>query len=83
MKEKASKDFSLAVTESIDAALAAEAAAFGHSKQDIARRILQTWADQKAHEYSVYARIVMSKKLQTELDDTETELDGTRPQRRL
>lgn len=70
------KDFRLGVTESIDRALAASAAAFGQDKAAIARDVLQEWTDRKAHEHKVFARLLMANGGQTELPGFEPADDG-------
>lgn len=75
---KAIKDFSLTLSESIHAALEAEAEAFDKTMQMIAREILQDWATRKAHAYKVYARRVIANGSQTELPGFETGNDGIR-----
>lgn len=70
------KDFSLALSESIHAALEAESAAFGRTMQVVAREVLQDWADRKHQAYSVYARRLMANGKQTELSGSETGNDG-------
>lgn len=75
---KATKDFSLALSESIDAALEAEAVAFDRTRQSVAREVLQDWADRKHRAYSVYARRVIANGNQAELPGFETGDDGTR-----
>lgn len=71
------KDFRLAITESIAAALEAEAAAFDRDMQTVAREILQEWANRKHRAYTVYARRVLANGMQTELPGLETEDAGT------
>ena len=66
----------LGVSETTHAALEAESAAFGQSMQEIAREVLQQWADRKAHGYKVYARRVMANGLQVELPGFGVEGDG-------
>jgi len=65
-----------AISESTHAALEAESAAFGRSMQDIAREVLQQWADRKAHGYKVYARRVLANGMQAELPGFEPEDNG-------
>ena len=72
------KDFRLGITESIDMALDASAAAFGRDKAAVARDVLQEWAKRKAHEYRVYARRAAANGLQPELTGFETEDAGAR-----
>lgn len=66
------KDFRLGISESIDAALKAESAAFDKDMQVIAREILQEWADRKHHAYTVYAKHVLANSMQAELPGLET-----------
>jgi hypothetical protein len=47
------KDFRVAITDEIDAALTAEARAFNRDKQDVAREVLGAWARQKLHAATV------------------------------
>lgn len=75
------KDFGLAISESIHAALEAEALAFDKTMQVVAREILQEWADRKHHAYTVYAKRLMANGMQTELPGMTTEEDGTRRKR--
>lgn len=70
------KDFSLALSESIHAALESEAEAFDKTMQGLAREILQDWANRRAHAYKVYARRVIANGNQTELPGFETGDDG-------
>lgn len=70
------KDFRPGITESIHAALEAEATAFGTSMEGVARRVLQEWADRRAHAYKVYARRVIANGSQTELPGLELEDTG-------
>jgi len=72
------KDFSLALSESIHAALEAESEAFGKTMQGLAREILQDWANRRAHAYKVYARRIIANGNQTELPGFETGDDGMR-----
>jgi hypothetical protein len=72
------KDFSLALSESIHAALEADAEAFDKTMQVIAREVLQDWADRKDHAFRVYARRLRANGMQTEFDGFETEDDGKR-----
>lgn len=74
------KDFRPGITESIHAALEAEAISLETSMEAVARRILQEWADRRAHAYRVYARRVMANGMQTELPGLE--LEGTGSQRK-
>jgi len=70
------KDFSLALSESIHAALEADAEAFDKTMQVVAREILQDWANRKHHAYTVYAKRLRSNGMQTEFDGFETGSDG-------
>lgn len=65
------KDFRLGITESIYAALEAEAVAFDKDMQFVAREILQEWADRKHRAYTVYAKRVLSNGMQAELPGIE------------
>lgn len=73
---KATKDFSLSLSESIHAALEAEGLAFDKTMQAVAREVLQEWADRKHRAYTVYARRVLANGMQTELPGFETGDDG-------
>lgn len=66
----------MAVPEDVLAVLEAEAAAFDMDMQGVARRVLQEWADRRAHAYRVYQRRVMANGLQTELPGMGTGDDG-------
>jgi len=70
------RDFRMGISETIYAALEAEASAFERPMQDVARDVLQQWADRKAHAYKVYARRVIANGAQTELPGFETEDAG-------
>lgn len=70
------KDFRCAITEAIDIALEAEAAAFGKDKAAVAREVLGAWAKRKIHEHRVMARLLMANGLQPELDGLTTADDG-------
>lgn len=71
------KDFSLALSESIHAALESEAEAFDKTMQVVARQVLQDWADRRHHAHTVYARRMRTNGLQTEFDGMETGDNGT------
>jgi hypothetical protein len=71
------KDFRLGISDSIDAVLKAEAAAFDKDMQTVAREILQEWADRKHRAYSMYAKLVLANGMQTELPGFEMGDDGT------
>lgn len=66
----------MTISESIDAALKAEAAAFDKDMQVVAREILQEWADRKHRAYSVYAKLVLANGMQAELPGLERENVG-------
>lgn len=72
------KDFSLALSETIHAALEADAEAFGKTMQVVAREILQDWANRKHLAYTVYAKRLRTNGLQAEFDGFETGDDGKR-----
>lgn len=72
------KDFSLALSESIHAALESEAEAFDKTMQVVARQVLQDWADRRHHAHTVYARRLRTNGMQTEFPGLETRDDGTR-----
>lgn len=71
------KDFRLAVPEDVLAVLEAEAAAFDTDMQAIARKVLQEFADRRAHAFKVYQRRVLANGLQTELPGFEAGDAGT------
>jgi hypothetical protein len=75
---KSIKDFSLAISESIHAALESEAEAFDKTMQVVAREVLQDWADRKDHAFKVYARRLRSNGVQTEFDGFEAGDNGKR-----
>ena len=75
---KAVRDFSLTLSDSIHAALEADAEAFDRTMQAVAREVLQDWADRKHHAYTVYAKRVLANGMQTELPGFETGDDGIR-----
>lgn len=66
------KDFRLGISDSIYAALEAEAVAFDKDMQSVAREILQDWADRKHLAYTVYAKRVLTNGMHTELPGLET-----------
>lgn len=72
------KDFSLALSESIHAALEADGEAFGKTMQVVAREVLQDWADRKHLAYTVYAKRLRTNGVQTEFDGFVTGDDGKR-----
>lgn len=65
------KDFRLGITESVAAALEAEAVAFDLDMQTVARQVLEEWARRKHRAYTVYARRVLANGNQMELDGFE------------
>lgn len=73
---KAIKDFSLSLTESIHAALEAEAEANDTTMQIEARKVLSAWAEKKAHAYMVYFKRIRSNNVQPEFPGFGTESDG-------
>lgn len=75
------KDFSLAISESIHAALEAKAEAFDKTMQVVAREILQDWADREHHAYTVYVRRLNANGTQTEIPGLSTGDDGARRKR--
>jgi hypothetical protein len=75
------KDFRLGITESIYAALEAEATAFDKDMQTVAREILQDWADRKHIAYTVYAKRVLANGMQQELPGLDVGDAGTQRSR--
>jgi hypothetical protein len=78
VKEKLTRELDLSLPDSIHAALEADSVAFDKSMQDIAREVLQIWADRKHRAYTVYARRLLANGMQTELPGFETGDDGMR-----
>lgn len=72
------KDFRLGITEQIDAALDAQAAAFGKDKAAVARDVLADWARMKHREHTLYGRRLASNGLQLDLDGFDPDDDGVR-----
>lgn len=72
------KDFRLGITEQIDAALDAQAAAFGKDKAAVARDILADWARLKHREHTLYGRRLASNGMQLDLAGIDTDDDGGR-----
>lgn len=70
------KDFRLGISEQIDAALDAQAAAFGRDKAAVARDVLADWARMKHREHIMYGRRLRANGFQMELDGIETDDDG-------
>lgn len=71
------KDFRLGITESIDIWLDAVAAANRCDKAQVAREVLQEWANRKRHEHTVAMRRMSANGLQVELPGLDTEDNGT------
>ena len=72
------KDFRCAITEQIDAALDAQAAAFGKDKAAVAREVLGEWARMKHREHKMYGKRLRANGAQKELLWDGTEDDGER-----
>jgi hypothetical protein len=72
------KDFRLGITEQIDAALDAQAAAFGKDKAAVARDVLGEWARLKHREHTLYGRRLASNGMQLDLAGIDLEDDGGR-----
>ncbi len=72
------KDFRCAITEQIDAALDAQAAAFGKDKAQVAREVLGEWARMKHREHMMYGKRLRANGAQADLLWDETEDDGAR-----
>lgn len=70
------KDFRCAITEQIDAALDAQAAAFGKDKAAVAREVLGEWARMKHREHMMYGKRLRANGAQVELSWDEMEEDG-------
>lgn len=70
------KDFRCAISEQIDAALDAQAAAFGKDKAQVAREVLGEWARQKHREHIMYGRRLRANGMQMDLDGFDLEDDG-------
>lgn len=70
------KDFRLAVSEQVLAALGAEADAYDRDAAAVARDILTDWAQRKHRAHMFYARRVLANGMQTELPGFETEDAG-------
>jgi hypothetical protein len=70
------KDFRMGITEQIDAALDAQAVAFGKDKAAVARDVLAEWARMKHREHTVYGRRLRANGMQMEFDGIEVEDDG-------
>jgi hypothetical protein len=70
------KDFRCAITEQIDAALDAQAAAFGKDKAAVAREVLGEWARIKHREHMMYGKRLRANGAQVELSWDEMEDDG-------
>ncbi len=72
------KDFRCGITEQIDAALDAQAAAFGKDKAQVARDVLAEWARMKHREHMMYGKRLRANGAQVELSWDEMEEDGGR-----
>ncbi len=72
------KDFRLGIPEQVDAALDAQAAAFGKDKAAVARDVLIEWARIKHREHTLYGRRLASNGMQLDLAGIDTEDDGGR-----
>jgi hypothetical protein len=72
------KDFRMGITEQIDAALDAQAAAFGKDKAQVAREILGEWARLKHREHTLYGRRLASNGMQLDLAGIDADDDGGR-----
>jgi hypothetical protein len=70
------KDFRMGITEQVDAALDAQAAAFGKDKAQVAREVLSEWARMKHREHMVYGRRLRANGMQMDLDGLDVEDDG-------
>lgn len=70
------KDFRMGITEQIDAALDAQAAAFGKDKAQVARDVLGEWARMKHREHMVYGKRLRANGMQMEFDVSDLEDDG-------
>jgi hypothetical protein len=68
----------MGITEQIDAALDAQAVAFGRDKAAVARDVLAEWARMKHREHTVYGRRLRANGLQMEFDGIEADEDGVR-----
>lgn len=68
----------MGITEQIDAALDAQAAAFGSDKAAVARQVLADWARMKHREHIMYGRRLRANGMQMDLDGFEPEDDGGR-----
>jgi hypothetical protein len=76
------KDFRLGITDRIYAALESDSIAFDKDMQEIAREILQQWADRKHVAYTVYAKRELANGMQAELPGIEPADDGRSRSRR-
>lgn len=72
----------MGISDSIDAVLKSEAAAFDKDMQTIAREVLQEWANRKHHAHTVYAKLALANSMQTELPGMERETSGISGSRR-
>jgi hypothetical protein len=70
------KDFRTAIPEAVDMWLDVVAAANKADKAQIAREILQEWADRKLHEHRLYVKRARANGLQVDFGWDDTEDDG-------
>lgn len=70
------RDFRMGITEQIDAALDAQASAFGKDKAQVAREVLGEWARMKHREHMMYGRRLRANGAQLDLDGFDMEDDG-------
>ena len=70
------KDFRLGISEQIDAALDAQAAAFGKDKAQVAREVLGEWARIKHREHIMYGKRLRANGSQADFGWDELEDDG-------
>ena len=70
------KDFRLAVSEQVLAALEAEATAYDRDMAAIARDVLSDWAKRKHRAHTLYAKRFLANGMQPEFSWDETERDG-------
>jgi len=72
------KDYRTAIPETTDVWLEIEAAATGKDKATIGREVLQAWAKQRVHAYTVATKRLQANGLQPELfgDDSESSAHG-------
>lgn len=68
----------MGIPEQVDAALDAQAVAFGKDKAQVAREVLTEWARMKHREHMVYGRRLRANGMQMDLEGIDTEDDGGR-----